>query len=260
MPTITDTLTQLGQDLRDAIASVRGVYTDILSVKNSAVSQTTTIINNFVNKPRIATYFVDPYIGSDTNDGSSLLTPFKTLDHMFDVMDLSVGCSCVLLGDDMIKVRRAIPNSLRILGAIRGDGGDGLGFIGTLRRISWLPEAVNSTPKSASGRCVPFMDFSSGTVLFNFIEFHMPSPPAVVVARSLFVSYGVPFAFFNCAISVETDDSLATLFQTQGGFQASVSFTNTTRAANTAGKLFGSILAGGDPNALFYYVTNIKSA
>lgn len=255
MPTITDTLAQLGQDLRAAIASVLGLEGRIQQKFDANTSNVTTIINNFLGRPPIQTIFVDPLNGKDTNDGGAPSTAKRDLDAVLDGLGTS-ATSIMLLNDAVIRRRRNLYATLGITGA-RSNGVNGIGYELVTRTISFLAEADNS-PDPVLGR------FSSGFFLVGSgyassgINYSLPDKTVNSgYGAHLFASSGTNVNIGGGTLLVASVNAGALIYSQGNSMNV---FSTLIFGANAAGHLFLDVPAGGNPNSSFSYKSNVTSA
>lgn len=262
MPTTMEGLTQLGSDLRDAIASVLGLRGDMQTLKDSSSNSLQTIINNYQNRAPAGGAWIDANNGVDAPGRGGDRTPYKSIDYALDRLDLSVPNTIYLLSDAIITRFRPFYDQLNFVGyAIIPSGPYGFPYTGTNRKLSWAPEAFNS-PRTDFGRVPPFLDMQSGSLTFNSIDIMLPALPAGVLNAGfphLVAVNGRQISLYGGSINAEAPSGCAKLFS-PSSWQTFVFFNSVTIGANARGQIFAGVAANTDPNAVIQWRSNLTAA
>lgn len=258
MPTAMDTLTQLGQDLRDTVASVRGVLSEVRGVKDTAVTQTTTIINTFAARAPIKTIAVDPFNGSDANSGQGYANAMKSLDAAFALASQDYILQIYLFGDDKLLKRHTTSGKILIFGVVNAPGAFGSIYSAAIRKVSFAPEAANG-PFVSFGRAPAGLFMYSGDIRSETVDFEVASVPAGLDYESHFTTLG------NSSVTILGGTITANAAGGRGflidplGSQVTLTLAGTV-GTNAPGRIVKGVAAGANPNNNWNVRSNLAAA
>ncbi|MGX5775542.1 hypothetical protein [Methylorubrum zatmanii] len=258
MATITETLSQASQDLRDATATVRGVLSEVRAIKDSTVSQTTTIINNFAARAPIKTIAVDPGNGNDANSGAGPATALKSLDAAYALASQDYILQIALLGDDTIQKRHAVSGKVLLLGVAVGAGAYGSPYVAATRKVRFAAEAINGSQPSFGRLPAGFFLYSADWRSEN-IDYEVPNCAADLNYISVFSLIGNgAFTLLTTTVTANVANGRGFLIDPLGG-QVTLTFSGTL-GTNAPGRLIWGVAAGQDPNGIWNARSNLKAA
>lgn len=255
MPTIPETLTNLADAARAALAKWQDLYDAIVAKQAETVTKVTNTINVFNTRPLAVFYFVDAVNGSDANDGSTPALAKRTADSILANIG-SQGVNIVFLSDDTIRLRHNCATNVSFNGGQRANNGQG--YINFPRSISLLGAAENS-PSPTVGTMTSGIFFSAGQLFTTNITFFLPDVPANTNQRPHFASAAFVNMQFSSGAVAATANAAALIGSFNGG-RSTVTFESFALASGATGHVFDGVAAGADPNALWKYSTNLKSA
>lgn len=254
MPTIIEGLTQAAQDLRDAVAAVLGLRTELRAEIDAGLAANRQIVADAV--PLLKQWVVDPVSGSDgTGDGRTVATAYKTLEKVFQQAAPATEHLIFITGDIEHQYYSSIMANVAIRGSTKAPGTDGYMLATAKRKITFRPEALNSPLAGGTRATSGFV--SNNNIDFNACDIYIADTPAGVTA--------VAHILGNPRVSINNGDIFAT---TPGNAGRLVAFGTAVPpafyfygaiAAAAQGRLFANVAAGADPNATKRYVTNLTA-
>lgn len=254
MATLPELVTQALVDLRAVTASLLGLEGRVQAKFDANTNNVTTIIQQFNTRPLYTYISVDPVNGLDTNDGS-LAKPMRTLDAALAGIG-SQGVTILLFEDDIIRKRHTINTNIQILGVQRS--ANAAGFIGFRRYVSFIGTAENS-PSLLGDTFSSGIYFAAGSIFTGSIIFKLPDVPSGLGTREHLVSTAsITAQMINMTLVVDAPTASALFGSYSGG--RIIATIDALIGAGATGHIFGGVAAGADPNALWSYSTNLKSA
>lgn len=222
-----------------------------------APSETTQLVQTFVlNKPPALTLWVDPTNGSDANDGSLPGKAYKTFDAALNKTQ-NYSLFIYLLGDVTWSGRYNIYNAIFAQGVTADANGNITGFVN--RGITLLGEASNSP--TAQGRCNSGAFFYGPSLQLDHVYVTQPDSAAGLAVTSHFqILQGGTVAITASTIAPVSAGGAGTLIGSPSSQGGGYFTAGTILSGNCPGRLFAGVGAGGNPNALWNYRSNLTSA
>lgn len=271
MTTIADALQAAADALNNAVTQVLGLRDQISAQLAKNVTAAQTVVNNFLARPLQQTYYVDPANGNDaTGDGLSLATAWKSLDKAISVASNpslgTVGSVVLLFGDIVLRKRFNMAGTLQLVGVQPQNTSTGYGF--ARRQLSFLGIADNSPDPNLGVTSAGIIFTGSSSLSTADIDIKLPAVPAGTPGfyDSPFIgvnNLAIALSPFTLLVEDSTARSLIGSFLDGNTGNAVGHITATIFASfgqGATGHLFRGIAAGSDPNSVFAYQTNIKSA
>lgn len=254
MSTVTEAMDAATAALTDAVTEVRGVLSEVRTLKDTTTNQAATIINNFISRPPFTLYYCDPVDGNDNNSGTVIGSPKKDLATLVDNLGTTAAV-VILLGDYVWRKRVNSYSSLTVRGAQRASNAQG--WIDFQRTIVLTGTAENSPATNLGTFCSGL--FCSGTSLQTlYCNIVLQEQPAGQNYSAHFHSdSGTSMSFRLGTLLVDGANSgcLASAF-----FANSFVYSDMTLGANAAGHLLFGVAAGANPNNAYQYTSNLTSA
>ena len=249
--TVVDALQDATGELHAAAQLMQSLAGQVQANLTSTTLATTTIVNNFINRPPVLNVYCDPVNGNDNNDGSTIATAKKSLDAIIAGMG-SNATNVLLFGDTTLLQRHDLYAPLYLLGAQQA--ANPAGYIPFGRTLSFLGTAQNS-PSFTAGTFCSGLNLSGPSMRCSNINFALPDVPSDLNFRSHLTSQNTT--------SFSADTITLTASSPQAGSLLGSRLTATLTVAfgtGAAGHLFQGVAAAGNPNSNYYYTTNITSA
>lgn len=221
-----------------------------------APSETTGLIQTFVlNKPPALTLYVDPTNGNDANDGSLPGKAYKTFDAALTKTQ-NYTLVIYLLGDVTWSGRYNIYNSVFVQGVTANASGTITSYVN--RGITFLAEAANSP--TAQGRCNSGAFLYGPSLSMDHVYLVQPDSAAgLAISSHLQILQGGTVSITVSTVAPVSSGGAGSLVgspSNQGGGY----FVGCILSGNAPGRLFSGVAAGGNPNALWNYRSNLTSA
>ncbi|ACL55618.1 hypothetical protein [Methylobacterium nodulans] len=254
MTTVVEGLENATTALEQAVADVLGLKSQLLAPYNQNVTQTTNIVNQFINRSAYEVVWIDEIDGSDTNDGKTADTPKRSLDAAIAAMGMS-ATEFRLLSDVTLKQKTNLYANVIFSGVQKSAAAPG--YIPFNRRMSFLGTAENSPQPGVGTFCAGLFVYTAN-VQFGFIDFALPDVPAGIGYPYAFSAQAqASFVVYNTTLTVGSPAAGSLFGSILGRVTASLSLVLGTGAA---GHVFDGVAAGGNPNLAWKYDTNITSA
>ncbi len=258
MPTIIDTLTQLGQDLRDAIAACLGMRSDLQILHDTTVNSTSTIVNNFLARPLNYAFYIDPVAGSDANDGLSLDRPFKTADAAIAQIPRDGVTTMLLLGDVTVNSYTTLYAPLVWFGIQRGNGVSGAPYSAYQRSLTFASEATNS-PRPGVGRVVAGFNCASAYIRYQYVRVVLGDPVAAVDYKAHHGLIGTSLQMSACSLDAPSAGARSSLLDIADGCQAQFWFSSGSLGAFAPGHIVSGKAAGASGSGDYRLATNLAT-
>lgn len=200
--------------------------------------------------------FVDPVGGNDSWAGD-ITKPVLTLDRALTIASNLRSVSIFLLGD-VLLTKRHFPFCQRLeISGVRRDANSPYGVVGETRRLTFA--ALGHVGTDGVRRVAGIAPSMYAEVYINQVHLQLPTLPTSIDDRSLFgFSFSSSFILRDCAVDAEPG-TLAAL--AGGGNLTVLTFAagNTTFANAALGHILYGIPAGGNPNTVWHYRSNLTS-
>ncbi len=254
MTTIVEAL----QNATDALnAATQGVLTFKAGVQAQLaanVSQSQTIINNFLARPGVATYFVDPVNGNDANDGQSTAFPKKNVETILAAMQ-NTTTGIFLMNDYTFTKRTQLSASVTFTGIQQANNSPG--FIFQQRTLRMQGAATNS-PNPIIGTFASGIWFDGPHLTTAYVNVELCDVDPTSGDQAMFsTSSGASFTFGNLTL---TGDSPNAGYLVESSLGKSLVYGAMAFGVNAAGHVFAGVAAGDNPNNHFEYESNLTSA
>lgn len=202
--------------------------------------------------------YVNPSSGNDANTGTAE-SPVLTLDRAFALASGSrVAARILLLGDVTLTARHTVYcATLQIVG-VRHQPGAVNPYPLEPRSITYAAEA--SSREWDGQRATPAIFFQGVNLRFTSVNITIPTPPdGVVYKKMIDMTQGGALLFEQVNIDAQDAATTAVLASSWSPSQLIAAFVYTTISTAARGHILDGVAAGADPNAQWFYRSNLTS-